>query len=147
MAGSEACAELVQHIDALTSVRRGIQRSLPSDYHPAGVVVLSLLHTHGELRTNELSEHLNVDLSVTSRHVTHLAERGWVERVTDPKDRRCRVLRLTTAGEEALEHAGARWRELLNDLLRDWSDDEVTMLTRLLGRLRTSFDDGQSRVR
>ncbi|WP_443078321.1 MarR family transcriptional regulator, partial [Streptomyces sp. SP17KL33] len=38
---------------------------------------------HGEMRMSKLAELLSVDMSVTSRHVAHVAERGWIERLPD----------------------------------------------------------------
>ncbi|WP_269855279.1 MarR family winged helix-turn-helix transcriptional regulator [Streptomyces sp. RPT161] len=135
------CADLVQHLSALTAVSRGLGRALPPDCPAASVAALRTLSRYGEMRISRLTELLDVDMSVTSRHVAHLAARGWLDRHPDPQDKRSRLLRLTPLGEQVLRVASDRIAEELADFLLDWTDDEVTQLTVLLARLRASFDD------
>jgi DNA-binding MarR family transcriptional regulator len=78
---------------------------------------------------------------VTSRHVTHVADRGWIERSPDPADKRSRILRLTAVGQAQLDELSLRTTRLLADRLSDWSDEEVGLLIQLMSRLRESFGD------
>ena len=80
-------------------------------------------------------------MSVTSRHVAHVAERGWIERSPDPADKRSRIVRLTPSGEERVREMSHRTTRLLEERLGDWSDDDIAALIRLMARLRASFDD------
>lgn len=91
------------------------------------------------MRLSRLAELMAVDISVTSRHVTHVAERGWIERETDPGDGRCRILRLTPAGHALLAELGARYTAALEKALADWSAQDIDVLNTLLARLRSSF--------
>ncbi|MDF2257352.1 MarR family winged helix-turn-helix transcriptional regulator [Streptantibioticus ferralitis] len=134
------CADLVQQLSALTAVSRGLGRALPPDCPAASAAVLRMLSRYGEMRMSRLAEILDVDMSVTSRHVAHLAARGWLDRHLDPQDKRSRLLRLNPLGEQVLRQASDRIAEELADLLLDWTDDEVAQLTVLLARLRASFD-------
>lgn len=93
------------------------------------------------MRMSKLAELLAVDMSVTSRHVAHVADRGWIERLPDPADKRSRILRLTDAGREQLTELSRRSSRLFADRLSDWSDHEVGLLIHLMGRLRESFGD------
>jgi DNA-binding MarR family transcriptional regulator len=93
------------------------------------------------MRMSKLAELLAVDMSVTSRHVAHVAERGWIERSPDPADRRSRILRLTPAGVAQMAELSRRTTRMLAERLSDWSDEDVARLTRLMTRLRASFDD------
>ncbi|MEY9850107.1 MarR family winged helix-turn-helix transcriptional regulator [Streptacidiphilus sp. MAP5-3] len=145
MATREGCAELVRHLSALGAVSRGLGRALPQDCAPASVATLRMLRQYGRMRTGELSERLGVDVSVTSRHVACLAERGWIERRPDPQDKRSRLLSLTPAGEAVLGEASGLIAEALADYLQDWTDQEVTQLATLMARLRDSFDDCRPR--
>ena len=116
-------------------------RSLPSDCPSGSAAVLTLLVRHGEMRMSKLAELLAVDMSVTSRHVAHVAERGWIERSPDPADKRSRIVRLTPSGEERVREMSHRTTRLLEERLGDWSDDDIAALIRLMARLRASFDD------
>ena len=138
--------ELTRQLSGVGAVRRQLDRSLPGGRSSGAAVVLALLDRHGDLRIGRLAELLAVDMSVTSRHVAHLAERRWIDRSPDPADRRSRILRLAPEGRERLAELSGRAAELLALRLSGWSDDDISRLTSLLSRLRASFDDTPTRT-
>ncbi|MDJ0342116.1 MarR family winged helix-turn-helix transcriptional regulator [Streptomyces sp. H10-C2] len=141
MATKEHCAELARQLRVVIAVGREVGRALPPETPPATVAALTILGRHGEMRMSRLAEYLDVDMSVTSRHVAHLVERGWIDRTPDALDRRSRLLRLNPHGEKVLAASSDRAAEVLAAHLSDWSDDDVDQLTGLLDRLRLSFGD------
>ncbi len=141
VAGKPDFEELMRQLSAIGSVRRELARSLPADCSSGSAAVLALLGRDGDMRIGRLAELLAVDMSVTSRHVTHLAELGWIDRSPDPADRRSRILRLTPEGRERLTELSGRTARLLAERLSGWSDEDVELLTGLLARLRAGFDD------
>ncbi|MEI5008690.1 MarR family winged helix-turn-helix transcriptional regulator [Streptomyces sp. PmtA] len=141
MAERSQYEELARQISAMGAVKRGIARLLPAECPSGSAAVLALLDRYGEMRMSRLAELLAVDMSVTSRHVAHVAERGWIERSPDPDDGRSRILRLTPAGEAQLDDLGRRTTDLFAHYLEDWSDDDVGRLNALLARLRKSVGD------
>ncbi|MEZ7007425.1 MarR family winged helix-turn-helix transcriptional regulator [Streptomyces sp. AD55] len=141
MAEQAQYEELIRQFSAFGAVKRELGRLLPADCPGGSAAVLTLLGRHGDMRISKLSELLAVDMSVTSRHVAHVAERGWIARSPDPADRRSRILRLTPRGEELLDEMSERTTRMLADRLSDWPDADVVQLTRLMARLRASFDD------
>ncbi|MFD7712855.1 MarR family winged helix-turn-helix transcriptional regulator [Streptomyces sp. NPDC059785] len=144
MAEQAQYEELARQLSAIGAVKRDMGRILPQDCPAGSAAVLTLLGRHGDMRMSRLAELLSVDMSVTSRHVAHVADRGWIERFPDPADKRSRILTLTDAGQERLDELSRRTSELLADRLSDWSDDEVGRLIQLMGRLRESFGDCRS---
>ncbi|MEU4494886.1 MarR family transcriptional regulator [Streptomyces sp. NPDC023998] len=145
MAAQSQYAELARQLSALGAVKRGLARILPGECPPGSAAVLTLLDRHGEMRMSRLAELLAVDMSVTSRHVAHVAERGWIERLPDPGDRRSRILRLTPAGLDMLDELAQRTADMFARNLGDWSDDDVGQLIAMLARLRDSFGDCRAR--
>lgn len=141
MAERSQYEELARQISAVGAVKRSLARMLPTDCPSGSAAVLALVGRHGEMRMSRLAELLAVDMSVTSRHVAHVVERGWLERSPDPDDRRSRLLRLTPAGEGLLDDLGRRTADLFAHHLKDWSDDEVGQLNAMLARLRDSVGD------
>ncbi|WP_221348727.1 MarR family winged helix-turn-helix transcriptional regulator [Streptomyces beigongshangae] len=141
MAARRQYQELAQQLSAIGAVKRGLGRVLPSECPAGSAAVLGLLDRHGEMRMSRLAELMAIDMSVTSRHVAHVAERGWIDRSADPADKRSRILRLTPAGRDMLADLSERYMNALAHHLADWSDDEVDQLNALLGRLRASFGD------
>src|SRR5437763_6782942 len=67
----------------------------------------------GPRRITELAAEERVTQPAITLLVNRLAERGWVERTTDPKDRRAVLVTLTLAGEEAFDRLKAEYRALL----------------------------------
>ncbi|MEU8567884.1 MarR family winged helix-turn-helix transcriptional regulator [Streptomyces pathocidini] len=141
MAAQSQYEELARQLSAIGAVKRHLGRALPHDCQPGSAAVLAVLDRYGEMRLSRLAELLAVDMSVTSRHVAHVAGRGWIERQPDPLDRRSRLLRLTRSGEEVVREISGRCVDALAGALRDWSDEEVGQLNSLLGRLRDDFGD------
>jgi DNA-binding MarR family transcriptional regulator len=131
--------ELARQLSAVGAVKRGLTRILPAECPGGSAAVLTLLAKYGEMRISRLADLLSVDMSVTSRHVTHAVESGWIERFPDPADKRSRILRLTPAGDELLDELSRRTTEMFAHNLIDWSDEEVGQLNTLLARLRDSF--------
>ncbi|MEZ3181104.1 MarR family transcriptional regulator [Streptomyces pimonensis] len=147
MAEQAQYEELVRQFSAFGAVKREMNRIMPADCPSGSAAVLTLLGRHGDMRMSKLAELLSVDMSVTSRHAAHLAERGWIERSPDPADKRSRILHLTAAGQTQLDELFRRTTQLLAERLEDWSDDEVGRLTQLMTRLRDSFGDCRSAPR
>ncbi|MFJ3306165.1 MarR family winged helix-turn-helix transcriptional regulator [Streptomyces sp. NPDC086549] len=141
MAEQTQFEELARQLSAFGAVKRDLGRILPHDCPAGSTAVLTLLGRYGDMRMSKLAELLSVDMSVTSRHVAHVAERGWIERSPDPADKRSRILRLTPAGQAMLGELSRRSTELLAERMSDWADDEVDQLIRLMARLRESFGD------
>ncbi|MFF3455729.1 MarR family winged helix-turn-helix transcriptional regulator [Streptomyces sp. NPDC002730] len=145
MAAHSQYAELARQLSAIGAVKRGLARILPAECPSGSAAVLTLLDRHGEMRMSRLAELLAVDMSVTSRHVAHAAERGWIERLPDPGDKRSRILRLTPAGQNMLGELAERTTDMFARNLKDWSDDDVGQLIEMLARLRDSFGDCRAR--
>jgi DNA-binding MarR family transcriptional regulator len=136
--------ELARQFTAIGAVHRDLRRSLPHECPSSSAAVLTLLDRYGDMRMSKLTELLSVDMSVTSRAVAHVADRGWIERSPDPADKRSRILRLTPEGHAMVHDLSRRSTELLAERLGDWTDDEVTQLIRLMARLKESFGDCRS---
>ncbi|MER6094716.1 MarR family winged helix-turn-helix transcriptional regulator [Streptomyces sp. NPDC001728] len=132
---------LARQVSAIGAVKRGLARTLPAECPGGSAIVLALLNHHGDMRMGRVSELMAVDMSVSSRHVAHTVDRGWVERLPDPADKRSRILHLTGAGEDMLAVLDRRLTDMLARTLAEWSDQDVESLTTLLARLRDSFGD------
>lgn len=146
MAEQAQYEELVRQFSAFGAVKREMGRTLPSDCPAGSAAVLTLLSRHGHMRMSKLAELLAVDMSVTSRHVAHVVDRGWIERSPDPADKRSRILRLTPAGVAQVDRLSRCTTQMLAQRLSDWTDDEVAQLTRLMARLRSCFDEQSPRT-
>jgi DNA-binding MarR family transcriptional regulator len=105
---------------------------------------VGVLHTlrAGPRRITELAAEERVTQPAITLLVNRLAERGWVERVSDPSDRRAVLVSLTAQGEEVFEQLRAEYRALLHEEMASLEDSEVetlaaavTILDKLIDRL------------
>lgn len=82
----------------------------------------------GPRRITELAADERVTQPAITLLVNRLQERGWVQRVTDPRDRRAVLVSLTALGEEALDRLRAEYRALLHEEMATLDDDDVRTL-------------------
>jgi DNA-binding MarR family transcriptional regulator len=96
----------------------------------------------GPRRITELAAEEGVTQPAITHLVSRLQQRGWLERVADPSDRRAVLVSLTGAGRDALGQLRAEYRALLHEEMATLDDREVDtlagaveILDRLIGRL------------
>ena len=77
----------------------------------------------GPLRMGNIAIYLGRALSATTTVMDRLVERGLVDRVSDPNDRRVVICKLTDLGEQALKRFWRLGQERL-DLLADLMNEE-----------------------
>ena len=82
--------------------------------------VLLLLHVDGPLMSHELADVLKISPASVTGLVDRLADRGLVERIADPSDRRARHI-----------HPTARGSQLVKRLMAEGAGHRVALLSRL----------------
>jgi DNA-binding MarR family transcriptional regulator len=76
-----------------------------------------------------------VDTSTASRQIVELERDGVIRRLPDADDGRASILELTSLGKRHLKKIAAARQAMLAEILDDFSDEDVSDLARLLGRL------------
>lgn len=94
--------------------------------------VLMTLERLGPQSQRQLSAHSDQDKSAMVRMIDHLESCGYVERRTDPTDRRAVAVTVTTAGHAAYLEAEQIADAVAADLLAPLDADQREELTRLL---------------
>jgi DNA-binding MarR family transcriptional regulator len=79
--------------------------------------VMHLLDRHGELPMSRLAEMLDVSLSAATGLVDRVEERGFVERIRVPSDRRVVLVRVTADGRHMLEDVEVLRAEMIGRVL------------------------------
>jgi DNA-binding MarR family transcriptional regulator len=95
----------------------------------------SLSRAEPPLRMSELAELLRIARRSATSLVDELAERGLVERLPDPADRRAVTVAVTPAGGALLDQLAQRRREAAGDLTSALDGGELRTLRDLLRRL------------
>jgi DNA-binding MarR family transcriptional regulator len=80
-----------------------------------------------------------------TRVIDQLEEKGFIERLRRDRDRRKVELQLTDAGRKVIERLIPLVVDQLNQVLQDFSSDELKELTRLLIKFNTSLEQQAER--
>jgi DNA-binding MarR family transcriptional regulator len=90
------------------------------------------------MRLSELSEHLRIAPRSTTEVVDGLQERGLVERLPDPADRRATLVSLTAAGRTTAASIRAARGAQGERFFAELSAEDRAALGRILAKLRVS---------
>src|SRR5882724_13263322 len=102
-------------------------------------VILAWLRDGIAVNPRDICMQFRHDSGALTRVIDQLAERGLLERVRRDRDRRKVELQLTPAGRETIESIIPLVVAKLNEVLTDFSKDEVQELLRLLVKLNTTL--------
>jgi DNA-binding MarR family transcriptional regulator len=101
---------------------------------------LETLIDHGPMRLSALAERLFLDKSTTSRVVSTLVRKGYVEQRADAKDGRATTLTATRPGHRLCARINDDLVEQQKQLLQDLDPDVRTGVVQLLRRLAHAAD-------
>lgn len=108
----------------------------PWDITPSQWRAVATLRRHPTLRLSELSDHLRIAPRSTTEVVDGLQERGFVERLPDPNDRRATLVQLTGKGSELVAAIGSVRAADAEGIFRVLDDVDRAELSRILRSLR-----------
>ncbi|MGH2884527.1 MAG: MarR family winged helix-turn-helix transcriptional regulator [Solirubrobacteraceae bacterium] len=91
-------------------------------------------------RITELAAEERVTQPAITLLVNRLTERGWVQRIPDPRDGRAVLVSLTPAGEEVFARLRAEYRALLHEEMASLEDEEVETLAAAVAILDKLID-------
>lgn len=102
-------------------IRDSIQEELTLDQF----LTLRYIHKHGSCTASELSETFCVNRSATTAITTRLADKQYITRTPDERDRRMISLRLSEKGKQVYETAASRIHERLEGIIRQLPQTEI----------------------
>jgi DNA-binding MarR family transcriptional regulator len=100
--------------------------------------VMHMLERHGELPMSRLAEMLDVSLSAATGLVDRIEERGFVERVRVPSDRRIVLVRMTPAGRQMLEDVEVLRTEIMERILDRLDETQLAGVAAAMTDLRAA---------
>jgi DNA-binding MarR family transcriptional regulator len=101
---------------------------------------LETLVEHGPLRLGELTERLYLDKSTTSRVISTLVKKGYVEQQADAADRRATTLRATRAGRSLCARITDDLVEQQKELLAELDPEVRAGVVGVIRRLAQAAD-------
>ena len=119
----------------LLRLARSIRTNSAGEITPSQMAVLATLNRRGPRTIGQIAELEQVKPPSASKIVSALERSGLVERASDPHDRRCNVIGVTSAGVAHIERARAAGRSWLAGRLDDLDEDDIAMLVTALPAL------------
>jgi DNA-binding MarR family transcriptional regulator len=118
---------------------RSIARLYDRAFAPVGlravdVAILARLAEDGPLTLGNLAGRLALERTTCSREVRPLLEAGLAE-VVAGKDRRQRIVRLTSLGAERLALANSHWERVQGEVVSEFGPNETSELVTTLHTL------------
>ena len=107
---------------------------------PAWLVLLAIISGAGTTQT-ELAERVGITGPTLVHHLDRLEAAGWVQRQTEPANRRVRTLALTPDGRDAFLRMREAAMSFDARLHQGISDSKVKTLRAVLAQLRTNLHD------
>jgi MarR family 2-MHQ and catechol resistance regulon transcriptional repressor len=102
-------------------------------------VLFSLRYTKRNLTQSALGERLVVTRASVTSVLDRLEEKGLVERMSVPGNRRIYHVRLTPKGRKLIDGIEPSYRETIKAALKDLTDKDCKTLIRFLERVRESL--------
>ncbi|MGD8806892.1 MAG: MarR family transcriptional regulator [Chloroflexota bacterium] len=123
-----------------------IMRTLAAEFRQTGQLMtpgnlqLMFMLLDGPSSLSELAELHNVSLPTMSRTVSRLEKIGWIERRSDPHDRRVTLIVLTDDGQRRLMEMSDLAQETFRKALESTSASDRELLSAGLDVMRRTFD-------
>ncbi|WP_409340720.1 MarR family winged helix-turn-helix transcriptional regulator [Paenibacillus sp. MBLB4367] len=95
--------------------------------------------SHGA-HVSDISKKLHVTSPTVTQMIKSLAAGGYIERTTDPSDRRIADIRLTEKGEAVARKAGERFAAIFSGLIAFLGEERSDTLIGLLTQVHAYFD-------
>ena len=96
------------------------------------IKTLTLLRHQGPQRMGSIATYLGSTLSSSTSIIDHLVDKGLVERVPDPDDRRVVICQLTPRGQEATEQFWRIGRTRVVELTERLDIEELEIVVRAM---------------
>lgn len=129
MPTADETAELAGRLRlSITRLARQLRQTADSDLSPTQASVLATVSKAGPLTLGELAELERVASPTITKVIALLHDKGLVEKITDPTDRRFVRVSLTPEGQALLERTRARKNAWLARQLKDLPPDDLERL-------------------
>jgi MarR family transcriptional regulator, organic hydroperoxide resistance regulator len=130
---------IAQFRTALRELRcMGGDRMRKAEISSTNFHILSMLDQHGEMAMGRLADKLDVSLSNASGLIDRLEDRGFVERIRVPDDRRIVIVRATELGRSTLVELEVLKDGMVQSLLDQLDAGQLERVGLALDDIRTA---------
>ncbi|MBD2059974.1 winged helix-turn-helix transcriptional regulator [Oculatella sp. FACHB-28] len=140
---SEQCATKIMEVvpGVIRFIRADMRRQGQASVSLSQLRVLWFLNRCPQSSLSEVADDLDVTRPTMSAMIERLVQRGFVNRVEDPEERRRVLLTLTATGSKYLEQVSEATRSKVAGVLSPLSDTELQQLMQGIALLEKAFRD------
>ncbi|MEH7442381.1 MarR family transcriptional regulator [Bacillus sp. JJ1122] len=133
----DTVADIEKDLRYISGIIKQKGRELLSNYTitPPQFVALQWLFEDGDMTIGELSNKMFLACSTTTDLVDRMEKNDLVVRVKDPNDRRVVRIHLLEEGERIIDEVIKKRQVYLQEVLKDFSGDEIVSLKHSLSKL------------
>ncbi|WP_019242835.1 MULTISPECIES: MarR family winged helix-turn-helix transcriptional regulator [Bacillus] len=140
---SQMVASIEKELRYIASIIKQEGRVLLNNYAitPPQFVALQWLNEDGDMTIGELSNKMFLACSTTTDLVDRMEKKELLMRVKDENDRRVVRIHLLEEGKRIIEDVIEQRQDYLNNILSDYSDEEISSLNRSLLKLHQEMKE------
>jgi DNA-binding MarR family transcriptional regulator len=136
----EQISEYIDRFEAVTfTVTRRlnalIRERIDSELTLDQFMTLRYIYNRGSCTASELSDTFCVNKSATTAITTRLADKQYITRIQDERDRRVVSLHLSEKGREVYETAARRIHEMLGRFIGQFTQEEIDQFLTIYEKL------------
>ncbi|MGY4112705.1 MarR family winged helix-turn-helix transcriptional regulator [Aeribacillus sp. SP014] len=135
--------EIEKSLRCIAAILKKKGRDILSNYSitPPQFDALLLLNESGNMTIGELSNKMYLACSTITDLIDRMEKNNLVKWVKDEKDRRLVRIQLLENGQRVIEAALAKRQEYLREVLKNFSDQEIVQLEKLLAKLQQEMKE------
>jgi DNA-binding MarR family transcriptional regulator len=139
----EIVADIEKDLRYISVIIKQKGREILSNYPitPPQFVALQWLLEEGDMTIGELSNKMYLAFSTTTDLVDRMEKNELVKRLKDTNDRRVVRIHLLEKGEQIIEEVIKKRQIYLQDVLKDFSSEEVHILRENIKRLHQDMQE------
>ncbi|MGW7163732.1 MarR family winged helix-turn-helix transcriptional regulator [Streptomyces sp. NPDC054884] len=123
-----------------TFLNQGGGRRKNSVMERSAYILLSRIRVQGPMSIGELSDAFGLDASTLNRQTAAAMRARLIERIPDPDGGMARKFRLTDEGLRLLDTEREGIIEILDQVMHDWSDDDIAAFAGYLRRFNNGIE-------
>ena len=142
-------AEFADKLDEIMPIlMREFMKKHPRDFEKekltmSQIFILFILSRHGRMKMTELSNMLHVTTAATTGMVDRLVKNSYVERMSDPEDRRIIRIDLTRKGANSIKRVAAERKKVTMKIFSVISEKERQEYLSILQRIKENLTKGE----
>jgi DNA-binding MarR family transcriptional regulator len=109
------------------------------DWTFSALLILEGMKENGSVRMSELAELAGTTPPTVTKLIKDLEGKGLIQRTPDEQDGRASIVGLTAEGRRVAEAICGARLEALQQILGDWTEEDLERFTALFQRLRTDM--------